>query len=368
MAKSETIKILTVFGDGGMHAGRESRGPGYEMKFSQFYFNEYASLVESEGEADRLVIYETPLEWMMKELREGGCDAVKSDSTDAFFLRHRMEKEGVPRLPFLVVENDLFERGRRLCRIFGREDGRDPYKDILTAPDIFWLAISESYRDFYLGEGVPEENLYPFPMARSSIGFSFPEATPHIGKGLPEDEWNEAVREIKGNVLAVGTNERDYETLAAAARGLDAEVHVICDLKICPPVKGERLKRHHSMPMDQFVEAMRQSLFVVIPLKGVEKNFGQMGAVMPMALGKAVVATDAAALREHVVPGVTGETVPAGDTAALRTAIGKLIADPALRARYGAAAMELEKKHSATAQRTIDAVLGRIAEIKKNRR
>ena len=59
-----------------------------------------------------------------------------------------------------------------------------------------------------------------------------------------------------------------------------------------------------------------------------------------MAAGLPVVATRGGALPEIVVEGETGFLVERGDAAGLRVAIGKLLADPQLRARMGAAGRE----------------------------
>ncbi|MFA6451098.1 MAG: glycosyltransferase, partial [bacterium] len=272
----------------------------------------------------------------------------------------QLMKTGADRIPFLIVESDMLERARLMCGIFERESGENHFGQIVRSKDNLWLTISRSRRDFYLGQGIPADNIYPFPMSRSSIGFSFPEAVGNIERQLPESEWGESVRAIRGNVLAVGTNERDYETLAEAARGLDVETHVICDLRSRRQAKREGLFWHDSMPMAQFVEAIRQSLFVAIPLKPVEKNFGQMGAALPMALGKAVVATETESLKEHVISGATGELVPPTDPAALRVALEKMIGSPELRKKYGIAASALEKELSAIARKSIADALGRI--------
>jgi glycosyltransferase involved in cell wall biosynthesis len=56
-----------------------------------------------------------------------------------------------------------------------------------------------------------------------------------------------------------------------------------------------------------------------------------------MAAGKPVVATDIRGCREEVVEGETGFLVPARDTDRLAQAIGRLVDDPALRRRMGAA-------------------------------
>lgn len=56
-----------------------------------------------------------------------------------------------------------------------------------------------------------------------------------------------------------------------------------------------------------------------------------------MLSGLPVVATRIRGAREQVVDGETGLLVPVGDPAALAAALGRLVADPALRARMGAA-------------------------------
>ena len=56
-----------------------------------------------------------------------------------------------------------------------------------------------------------------------------------------------------------------------------------------------------------------------------------------MAAGVPVVATNAGGTKEAVAEGETGLLVAPSDAVALANAIGQLLADPALRARYGAA-------------------------------
>jgi glycosyltransferase involved in cell wall biosynthesis len=56
-----------------------------------------------------------------------------------------------------------------------------------------------------------------------------------------------------------------------------------------------------------------------------------------MMTGLPVVATDIRGSREEVVPEETGALVPVNDAAALARALNRLVADPALRARWGAA-------------------------------
>jgi glycosyltransferase involved in cell wall biosynthesis len=59
------------------------------------------------------------------------------------------------------------------------------------------------------------------------------------------------------------------------------------------------------------------------------------------ACGRPLVATDTPGCRPVVIEGVTGLRVPPGDALALASALERLILDPALRGRMGAAGREL---------------------------
>jgi glycosyltransferase involved in cell wall biosynthesis len=64
-----------------------------------------------------------------------------------------------------------------------------------------------------------------------------------------------------------------------------------------------------------------------------------------MAHGRPVVASAVGGLLDLVVDGETGLLVPPGDVEALRAALERLLADPALRGRLGAAARERAREH-----------------------
>jgi len=76
--------------------------------------------------------------------------------------------------------------------------------------------------------------------------------------------------------------------------------------------------------IDVFVQASRRDAMSLATLEA-------------MAAGLPVVATDVGSTEEAVVDGVTGLLVPPEDVAALHDAITRLLGDPALRARLGAA-------------------------------
>jgi glycosyltransferase involved in cell wall biosynthesis len=75
------------------------------------------------------------------------------------------------------------------------------------------------------------------------------------------------------------------------------------------------------------------------------------------AAGLPLVVTAVGGLPEIVAHGDTGEVVPPGDAQALADALGRLLADAALRARYGAAGATRTARmftHTRMAQRMED--------------
>jgi glycosyltransferase involved in cell wall biosynthesis len=67
---------------------------------------------------------------------------------------------------------------------------------------------------------------------------------------------------------------------------------------------------------------------------------GPISILEAMAAGLPVVASDVGGVREQVADGLTGMLVPPGDPDALAAALERLLADPELRRRLGAAGLE----------------------------
>jgi glycosyltransferase involved in cell wall biosynthesis len=87
------------------------------------------------------------------------------------------------------------------------------------------------------------------------------------------------------------------------------------------------------MPHRYAIEALRRSLFTVVP-SILPETFGIV-ALETAAAGKPIVASDIGGLGEVVIDGETGLLIPPADPQALRAAIERLIADAGLRARLG---------------------------------
>lgn len=92
------------------------------------------------------------------------------------------------------------------------------------------------------------------------------------------------------------------------------------------------------MPHPLVVEALRRSLFHVAPSL-LPESFGIV-ALEAAAAGKASVVTAIGGLADIVVDGETGLQVAAGDIEALGAALGRLCAEPKMRERMGAAALQ----------------------------
>ncbi len=148
---------------------------------------------------------------------------------------------------------------------------------------------------------------------------------------------------VAGRLVA----EKGYPELFEAMRKLDAVLWVA----------GERLPSDHASAIDRALEAVArdEALRRRVRLLGHREDMPALmraadiftlpshregmprSIIEAMASGLPVVATDIRGAREEVVSGETGALVPVDDPAALAAALGRLAADPALRARQGEA-------------------------------
>ncbi len=150
-------------------------------------------------------------------------------------------------------------------------------------------------------------------------------------------------------ILMVGrlVAEKGYLELFRAMRQIDAVLWVA----------GERLPSDHASAIDaELAEIARDpALSRRIRLLGYRDDVPALmraadiftlpshregmprSIIEAMVSGLPVVATDIRGAREEVVPGETGALVAVGDSRALAEALGRLAAEPGLRARQGAA-------------------------------
>lgn len=112
------------------------------------------------------------------------------------------------------------------------------------------------------------------------------------------------------------------------------------------------------VPPDELDRLYARAAVVACPSR--REGFG-MACLEAMAHGVPVVASGVGGLLDLVTNGETGLVVPPGDVAALRTALERLLGDPELRRRLGAAARERARERFSWRAST-DALLEAYAE------
>lgn len=161
---------------------------------------------------------------------------------------------------------------------------------------------------------------------------------------LHQDLWLPHQAPIVGNVAALVPHKGQRHLVDAAARVVqkvpDARF-VICgegELReaLAHQIRQRRLERHVLLAgFRQDVHSVHKA-FDLFVMSSITEGLGT-SILDAMACGKAVVATAAGGIPEVVVDEVTGVLVPPRDDAAMAEAIVRLLRDPNLRARLGAA-------------------------------
>jgi glycosyltransferase involved in cell wall biosynthesis len=109
------------------------------------------------------------------------------------------------------------------------------------------------------------------------------------------------------------------------------------------------------VPHDELQRLYARAAVVACPSR--REGFG-VACLEAMAHGRPVVATAVGGLRDLVVDGKTGLVIPSHDPGALRSALERLLGDPVLRRRLGAAGRERARERfswAAVTDATIDA-------------
>jgi glycosyltransferase involved in cell wall biosynthesis len=112
------------------------------------------------------------------------------------------------------------------------------------------------------------------------------------------------------------------------------------------------------VPHDELQGLYARAAVVACPSR--REGFG-VACLEAMAHGRPVVATAVGGLRDLVVDGETGLVVPPRDPGALRSALERLLGDPVLRRRLGAAGRERARERFSWAAVT-DATIAAYAE------
>lgn len=169
-----------------------------------------------------------------------------------------------------------------------------------------------------------------------------------------------------GSVLAIGNDgHRDWGTLVAAARRIDAEVRVLtrhaAPASLPENVRWQPADWHRRLLSDQEVrEAFRAAAVVVVPVKDVPQPSGQSVTLQASACGRPVVLTHTRGLwdTEGLRDGDNVLLVPPEDPDALVAAVERVLADPSAAAAMGRAA-----RATVEASATVEGYAARLLQI-----
>lgn len=149
-----------------------------------------------------------------------------------------------------------------------------------------------------------------------------------------------------GFVVSAGRSGRDYELLIEAVRGMNLDLHIICDqfpeaLRAGLPDNVTILDDCYG---DCYFDELVKCRFVVIPLSVNDISAGQMVLLQAMAVGKPVIITRTATTIDYVQDGNGVLFVEPKDFSAMTHAIQRLHTDDALRHSLGKQASEIFAK------------------------
>jgi glycosyltransferase involved in cell wall biosynthesis len=146
-------------------------------------------------------------------------------------------------------------------------------------------------------------------------------------------------------VLTAGKDlARDFSTFAAALAGLDVEADLVALPRNLDGVVLTRNVHARQVSILDLREMYARAACVVVPQRGDGYEYGADGGLTvlleAMAMGRPVVATSRALVREYVDDGVEALLVPPEDPAALRDAVARVLGDREFASSLGRRARE----------------------------
>ncbi len=154
-----------------------------------------------------------------------------------------------------------------------------------------------------------------------------------------------------GPILSIGDDAgRDFACLLDIASKIDADIifktrSLAPDTPLPPRVAVQRARLSYPDLRDLYAAAR----IVVVPLHETFNASGVSSILEASAMGRPLVVTETAAMRDFIIPGETCLSVPPGDRDALLAAINRLLAEPDTCARLGANARKFVQQHCAQA-------------------
>lgn len=201
------------------------------------------------------------------------------------------------------------------------------------------IAISPGVRDALVAAGVRPERIRIVP---SAVDPSRVQAAPGV-RAEQRVAWGVSPGEVVVLVLGALERRKGQDVLLSAVEQL-GEGAAAVRLVFCGDGSERAALEAQAAPLggrviftgfqDEVAPALAAADVVVVPSR--HEGLG-VAALEAMAAGKPVIASRVGGLAEVVVDGESGLVVPPEDPPALASALARLLADPSLRARLGAA-------------------------------
>ena len=205
-----------------------------------------------------------------------------------------------------------------------------------------FICASEAIRQLLLRDGVPQVRAVT---VHEGIDFARVDAAPRAE--LHQEFWLPHHAPLVGNVAALVPHKGQRHLIEAAAEVLRVEpdAHFIIAGEGELRESLEHQIRHHHLEKHVLLAGFRSDVlslhkaFDIFVMSSLTEGLGT-SLLDAMACGKPVVATTAGGIPEVVRGGETGFLVPPRNHHAMAAAIVRLLKDPGLRERMGAAGLE----------------------------
>jgi glycosyltransferase involved in cell wall biosynthesis len=181
-----------------------------------------------------------------------------------------------------------------------------------------------------------------------------------LNTNIERPEWTD---QNEGYIFSAGRTLRDYPCLLEAVRDLAVPVHIVCGSEDLTAVHiPDQITLHREIDRTTYLDLLKGSAFVALPLLQTERSTGQVVLLEAMALGKPVITSTAPGTSDYLQDGIHGRLLPAGDVSALREAIRDWLEHP--EKADACARRALESVHEKfTVERNAEARIQLLSEI-----
>jgi glycosyltransferase involved in cell wall biosynthesis len=159
-----------------------------------------------------------------------------------------------------------------------------------------------------------------------------------VGYDVDTAYFNPRFSEDGTYALTVGNDcSRDYAILLDAIQSCSVPLKICTNtsLQLSPTQQADTTIINCSLTYEGLRELYGRAKFVVLPLKNVRHPGGITTLVEAMSMGKPIICSNSAGIRDFLLPGENAIVVPPGDREALTAAIKRLDNDSNERARLG---------------------------------